>query len=79
MTAHAAAYVNRPAYLLIRRYGDIVLNKLGAGAVSLQNDELRQQKIAALERSKLLETRVEERIRIQAAIDDLRHDLKNFD
>lgn len=75
MTSHAAAYLNRPIYLLIRRYGDAIMGHLGVQVANTGGDSaalLREQKIQALEMQLVMETRVEEQIRIRALIDDLR-------
>jgi hypothetical protein len=75
MSAHLAAYVNRPIYLLIRRYGDAAMFRLGVPASGAGGDSIalmREQKIHALEMQMLLETRVEEKMRLRALIENLK-------
>lgn len=73
LSASLGSFVNRSAVALTVKYAPILADKYTA---KMQTDETRLQKIEMLERAKILETRVEERIRIQAMIDELRQDLK---
>jgi hypothetical protein len=76
MSAHLAAYVNRPIYLLIRRYGDAAMFRLGVQVSGNTGGDsialMREQKIHALEMQMLLETRVEEKMRLRALIENLK-------
>lgn len=80
MLPHLTAYLNRPFYLLSRRYGDAVMSHLGV-QVNGGGDSaalMRERKIAALEMQLVMETRVEEQIRIRALIDELKASAKKI-
>lgn len=71
-----AASINRSFFQLAAKYGPVISAHVSGGNGAAI---LRDKKLEELERAKILETRVEERIRIQGLIDDLEADSKNFD